>query len=130
MDTANKPTHTQHFFDLNFTVVAEIEEYRINYKVYDIVGLVENPEKPGVYDVPHWQEKDSVSSPNPVDSLERAEIFMEGTVKWDGCSDWLPYAVQNCYMHSCDREGLVRVGEVMARCWDMTKTLCPNWDGV
>lgn len=31
-------------------------------------------------------------------------------------------------MHSCDRNGLQRVGDVMAHCWDYAAKHCPGWD--
>ncbi|BAW19146.1 hypothetical protein [Ralstonia phage RP31] len=113
--------HIKHFLDLNFTVVAVPAEYRVEYTVYHIEGI-------GPDDAPLWHEKDASSSPSPVEKLEDAEVFLHGSVKWDGCSDWILDELQNNYMHSCDREGLLRVGEVMARCWDWTAELCPNWD--
>lgn len=109
------------FLDLGYTVKAEAHDYYVDYTVYQIDGVDG--------DKPLWHKKGAESTPSYVETLEEAEVFLNGSVKWDGCSNWSLDAMQkDVMMHSCDREGLVAVGEVMARCWDLTATLCPNWD--
>lgn len=118
----------KHFLDLMFTVVAEIKEYSVEYTVYDIDMLGENPTTKE-FDIPLWHRKGSSCTPDGVEKIEEAEVFMNGYVKWDACSNWSLDAMQRQVMyHACDREGLARVGEVMARCYDWTAELLPTWD--
>lgn len=104
------------FEDLWFAVTAEPDEYWVEYKVYTIFGLPVNGAPP-VY------AKDCA----PADGIKDADVFLHGRVKWDGCSDWyIDEQEDDSMIHSCSRDGLTRIGEVMARCWDMTKELCPK----
>lgn len=121
-------TYIKHFFDLEFTVVAVPHEFYVEYKIYEIVATEHGSVNPDGSEIPLWQMKDTDVRPVPVDKLEEAEVFLEGSVKWDGCSNWKLSALQQgIALHACDRKGLVRVGEIMARCWDWTEGICPKW---
>lgn len=92
------------FEDLWFYVKATPGEHRVHYEIYDIEGIGDGD----------------------TDHLLSEEPLITGHVKWDGCSDW-DFHTDHVLWHECDREGLVRIGAVLARCWDLTETLCGNW---
>jgi len=111
-----------HWDDLKFTVVATRHEYHVDYVLYEIAGFTEPGNKP------LWPKKDADPGPDFVESLDDAEPYLHGSVKWDGCSNWsFDEQDRGVMLHGCGREDLVNLGEVMARCWDLTKTLCKNW---
>jgi hypothetical protein len=110
--------------DLGFVIVADPQKYShaVCYKVYEVVG--EHQDGSFVF---HKEEGDI--HPNVVQTIEDATPYLDGSVKWDGCSNWtVGYNDSRAYlMHFCSREQLENLGKVMARCWDLTRELCPNW---
>lgn len=116
MDTA-LARHERHFFDLQFSVVAEVYSHRVDFKIYDMVAWAD--------DTPSWSGGGSCF----VGTLAEADVYLHGFVKWDGCSNW-HFNEQDCGMlHGCSRENVQRFGDVLGRCWDWTAELLSNWDG-
>lgn len=110
------------FDELGFTVVAEVKEYRVDFKVYDICGRTGSLDGPYVY-----HREGSVNSMDWVESLDDAEVYLHGSVKWDGCSDWYFDEQDRVMLHGCSRHDIERYGMIMAACWDMTKELLPSF---
>jgi len=117
-------SETKHFMELGFTVVAEPNEYHVDYTVYDHDGV--NVED----NSPRFHRRGATSSPDMVESINDAEIFLHGYVKWDGCSNWyFDEQKDGMMLHGCYRLDVLRFGLILAECWDWTKDLCPAWDG-
>lgn len=114
------------FRDLGFTVRAEVKEYLVEFKIYDIEGWVEDKTK-GVYDKPLWHERDAPTHPAFIETLECAEVYAHGDVKWDGCSNWHFDEQDRVMLHGCTRGKIQRFGDILGTCWDWTKELCPDW---
>jgi hypothetical protein len=112
--------------ELNITIVAVPHDYYVEFLVYNIDYWEERLEG----DVPFWHRAEAPCTPDGVPSLEAAEAYLSGSVKWDGCSNWHFDEQDRCMLHGCSREHLVRFGEMMAFCWDWAAELCPNWDDV
>ena len=112
--------------DLDVTVVVEVEDYCVSFKIYEVIGWTQGAS--GEWDVPDYQRDDAKDCGDWTDSVDDAELFMRGFVKWDGCSNWSFDSTQKCMYHACGRPGLTRIGEVMARCWDWTARTLPTWD--
>lgn len=110
----------KHVREVGFTFVAQPHDYHVDYTLYDIEGWTED-------DQPMWHKAGAVAWPHPVESLSDAEPYLHGHVKWDGCSNWHFDEQDRLMLHACSREGLMRLGEAMALCWDWTAELCPNW---
>lgn len=102
--------------DLRFTIIAEPDTHCVDYKIYDIVSS----------DPICWQAKDS-NGFELVDSLDAAEVYLHGGVKWDGCSNWHFDEQDRVMLHGCSRSDVQRFGNVMALCWEWTAELCPEW---
>lgn len=109
---------------LGFTIVATPHDYHVDFVIYDIEGWVEGATD-GVFDVPTWHR--AGSSSDWAKTLEEAEPYLHGSVKWDGCSNWHFDEQDRVMLHGCRREDVLRFGEVMAKCWDWTAELCPHW---
>lgn len=119
-------THIRHMEDLDFTIMAQVRDHRVDFCVYDIAGRVEGEVK-GVFDVPEWTKAGADVILDTTSDISEAACYLHGHVKWDGCSNWHFDEQDNCMLHACERSGLQRLGEVMARCWDWTAELLPNW---
>lgn len=54
-----------------------------------------------------------------VSRLSEAAVFLHGTVKWDGCSDWHIDECERCMLHFCERGHLGLISDILTRCWDL-----------
>lgn len=61
----------------------EFSDYWCDVKAYEIVML--DSERRGAQK--YFQRKDAVTSPDPVETTEEAEVYLEGYVKSDGCNE-------------------------------------------
>lgn len=118
---------TKHFEDIRFTVTATLQDAEgrhIDFVVYEIAGTdAETNEL-------CWNRKGATSLPDPVDTLCDAQPFLHGFVKWDGCSNWsFDQQDEGMMLHGCCRNDLTRIGEVMGRCWDITKDMLSSFEG-
>lgn len=110
----------KHFTNLNFTIAAKPQEYIVEYEIFDHDGITDNGE-------PLFHKRGSISSPDTVESIEEAEVYLSGYVKWDGCSNWYFNEQDRVMLHGCCRDDILRYGLIMAECFDLTKDLCENW---
>jgi hypothetical protein len=118
--------HTRHVESLNFTVVANVYSHYVEYVIYDIVAHGEG-ETEGVYDAPEWPRIGQVCGGDTVSNIVEAEVYLHGSVKWDGCSNWHFDEQDRVMLHGCSKEDIRRFGDIMALCWDWTAELCPAW---
>lgn len=120
--TATEPAKIiRHEPDLLFSIVAEPHAYCVEFKIYDMIEVGSDGKNFS------WPRIGAEHGMDVVTRLEWAEVYLSGSVKWDGCSNWHFDEQDRCMLHACSREGLLRLGEVMALCWDWTAELCPNW---
>ncbi len=69
----------------------------------------------------------SQCTPNPTEKLEEAEVFLSGSVKWDGCSNF--NLGEGGYYHFCSKQEAIDIGVLLGRLYDWAAKLIPNWDG-
>lgn len=109
------------FNDMGFTVVATPDSHHVDYKVYEVSGW----ESANVGDdptIPLYGDEFQTT-------LDGIDVFLHGSVKWDGCSNWWFDSQDKGHMlHGCSKDDLLHVGGIMAACWDWTKELCVNWN--
>lgn len=116
-----------HNVDLEFTIVAEIQQYKVDYTIYDIEGYAQG-DSLGIFDRPVWHKAGDKFYPSTVDTLEEAEPYLHGEVKWDGCSNWYFDEQDRNMLHGCCRKDVQRLGDVMAACWDWTAELLERFN--
>ncbi|WP_197962677.1 hypothetical protein [Burkholderia cenocepacia] len=116
--------HIRHSEALDFTIVAEVHESRVDFFVFDIIGWTGGR----LDSTPLWRRHRAESSSDLVEDISHAERYLHGRVKWDGCSDWYFDEQDRVMLHGCSRSDLQRLGDVMAACWDWASELCPNFD--
>lgn len=91
--------------------------YSVEFVVYPMYNWTKGNES-GV----SWELKNSVSSPNPVDSLDDAEWFIMGSVKWDSCTHY-KYNQDSCMLH---RDGMGGF-ETELRIWRKVYEAAREW---
>ena len=102
------------FDDIDFAVDVKVEEYRLWFKIYLVIGR-EYGGGPVQY-----QDKNRNYTAY-TDDLDKAELFAHGYVKFDSCSNWHFDIDEEIMWHACSRYELFRVGDVLSRCWDIAK---------
>jgi hypothetical protein len=108
------------FPELDFVVKITPGEYHADYAIYEILGT--HVDGTFVYN-----KAGADSTMEPVETIEEAQIFAHGSVKWDGCSNWHFDITDDCMLHGCDRETLLNVGRILEACWIMTREFCAHW---
>jgi hypothetical protein len=98
-----------HFDD--FTIVFQNEEHYVNITVYEIVGTLNDGKETKEY-----QRKGFPTSPDCVESIEEAEVYLNGSIKWDGCSDL--YLGDEGYYHFCGKQDAAKLGKLIEYLYD------------
>lgn len=71
------------------TLVEQFDDFTIRWKYQSHWAGIEVFEMLGMEDdgTRIYNKKDYVTSPDPVGSIDEAEPYLTGSIKWDGCSD-------------------------------------------
>lgn len=118
-DAAVGSVHQFHWHDIWFSAIATVAETRVKIKIYEIEGYSGN------HETIYWKALDSNGT---TDDITQAKVFMDADVKWDGCSNWLINEMtEGVYSHCCSREDVVHLGEMLKRCFDISRELVPSW---
>ena len=108
---------TKHLPDINMSFLAVPSEATVKFTIYEIDSYISN----GM--IPLFHRKNSTCYPDPIDDMRKADVYMEGCVKFDGCSNWNFPELKHAWLHCCSREELNKVSAVMQACWDTAKEL-------
>jgi hypothetical protein len=109
--------HFKTFKNLGYSVAAISHSHYVEYTAYQITGWGGTEANIPLYGDYAYTDK--------VD--DAPDVFLHGSVKWDGCSNWDIDELCRRMSHSCDRQTLVNIGLILAECYDWTKELCEAW---
>jgi len=110
--------------DIWFYCVATIDgqnDFHVDIKVYRVVSFDEK-------DVPYFKRFGAASGMDMVGVHKDAQVYLEGRVKWDGCSDFRFTEHDRCALHFCEKESAQNLGVLMGRIYDMAKEMMPKAD--
>lgn len=111
-----------------FSAKATPHGHYVDFVIYEIMSLGDDGK--GNYTVPGYTKfakEGSTFLYDDAEGLADADVYLHGSVKWDGCSDWMfNHNAKNRMLHGCGRKDLANIGEAMTRCWDWTQTLIPD----
>lgn len=65
----------------------------------------------------NFQKKGSPSSPDYEPNLQQAERYMEGSIRFDGCSN--VRFLNTGYLHFCGNKDAIRIGDIMKQLYAM-----------
>lgn len=120
--------HIQEWPDIMFTAKATTHGHYVEFVIYAIMGFGDDGK--GNYTAPiytKFAKEGSAFLYDDADWLDDAAVYLHGTVKWDGCSDWLfDDNAKNRMLHGCGRKDLSNIGEALTRCWDWAAELIPD----
>ena len=114
--------------DGEFTIIAEIHEYHMDFQAYECIGHLA-----GDIWIPSYQKKNAHTWLVGTEDIEDAEPYIDGYIKWDGCIHWNFKPDDDGYEHWCGRshvkEELARLGRLFDRLYDAVNELLPSYDG-
>lgn len=106
-----------------FTECEVAPEHVVEVKVYELLGI-ETLQKPGRI---LFQDGNVSRDRYSTTAMSEAEVFMEGDIKWDGCSNWSFYPADNCAIHFCGADDAAKLGELFKRLYEEAEHLIPAW---
>lgn len=110
------------FPDLSFLVVASLVNTHVaEFRIYNVAGFMDDER-------PLFERRGSRTF-DPTESIDEADPFATGRVKWDGCSDWHFDECDRVNIHGCTRHDVTRIGDVLGKCWDMAAEMIEAWSG-
>lgn len=121
-------TRIEHYADIGYAVRVDWRgpdgddeggAYHVDFKA---VAYYPNRDGP-----PQYQRADALCSPDLVESIDGAEVFAEGSVKWDGCADFT-ISEEGVCIHTCTRADMIAIGTLIARVHDVAAELMPMAD--
>lgn len=120
------------FENIGWTILAEVEtnDCYINFKMYSISGAVASiagvPPKPEERLI--YEEKDANSGMDTVSNLEEAQVFMSGSLKWDGCSNVKFDEQDNSMLHFCGLSGWQNLAKAIEKLHELAVEIMPRAD--
>lgn len=63
-----------------------------------------------------------------IPEIDNAQVFFEGSIKWDGCSNWEFFNENGLMEHFCERKQAVNFGELFSRLYDLGRDLISKAD--
>jgi hypothetical protein len=125
----------EHWDDEAITVIFTHDEYAVYFRAVEIIATA--IVGPGDFKADRgWTKKGAVNSSELVYDPMEAERYIDGHVKWDGCSN-INFGDESSdgYMHFCGREGIEQMSKVLlrvfARCGELLgdRALKGAWHG-
>lgn len=55
-----------------------------------------------------------------------AEVYLHGTIRWDGCSDWSFYPADNCMIHLCGPGDADELHWLLKTCYSLVADAMPD----
>lgn len=101
------------FQDIGYAVTADKQEYYVKFRVYRLFTVDDEV----MYEA--WNEG-GAAYPEP--DISKAAVFLEGTVKFDGCGD-LRFTDGLNNAHFCGRVAARQFGTLLDRLWDIAAEL-------
>ena len=122
VEPPKKPPQIHNEVKLGFTIKIQedpVYENFIEVTAYKILGIDSNTNEI------LWDNGNG----RPTIDMEEAEVFMEGNIRWDGCSNWRFYPADNCALHFCGVEDAQEVMNLWKWIYDFAADHFPNWEG-
>lgn len=84
----------------------------MGFEVFELCGREMN-------DKPMLKLKNATNGMDEANSFETASMYMEGHIKWDGCTNYTFPAQNDCMLHECSRKGAKAVAQIWDRLYDL-----------
>jgi hypothetical protein len=99
-----------------FTIACKPFEHCCDFEVFEILSS----EPTTLWNLP------SGTRPDPTDELSKAERFLHGSIKWDGCSNWHFDIQDDCMIHFCSAQDAAAIGVLLNELYRIADELIPG----
>lgn len=116
----------EHLDDIGFTVAWQLDsDHRCDFTAYEIIcPYIEGQQERS------WHAKGYTSSSDCVESIDLAQPFVHGYVRWDGCSNWHFDEQDSIMLHFCSKDEAGNIGRLLERLYEIAAKAIPAWDGL
>ena len=117
-----KETKVIHNRNLCFSIIAEYDKEKPYYVEFKILEIVAQNISPPVLNLENlmWHKEGSSCHPDPTDNINDAELYLSGSIKWDGCSNWM---FENSPYHFCGRDSAINIGKLLENLYNLAKDI-------
>lgn len=102
--------------DLYAAEMKACNEHVVDFKLY-VIGMGLNDTKPIFFDDDH----------NEVE-IEKAPVFMQGHIKWDGCCNYTFPEQESCMLHMCGFKDFERLNLVIKKMYELVPSIIKTAD--
>lgn len=90
----------EHYEDLWFSVIYRVSDYSVDFECYQWMYVYEG--------APHYElEYSGDGAASAVSDIDKAETYLTGMVKWDGCSHfYFGGKEKDGYIHLCGKNSV------------------------
>jgi hypothetical protein len=115
------PTTTETIRDVDKyeIVVTNLQSHFFDFVVYEVIGRDEAGNR-------FYNGEGYDCSPDLVGDRDKAQKFLDGSIKWDGCVN---FSVEDEPIHFCSRSDAIEFGKILPEIYDMGKELIPGYEG-
>jgi hypothetical protein len=123
--------------DLSYVVRWWGSDYHIDFDVLyingrdateHVNGAVTPVQTEGLPDGLFVELRDALNGTDTADTLDDAEVYVHGTIKWDGCSHLSFPSTATCMMHLCGLKSWLDFANLIARLPKTLGPMVPKWD--
>lgn len=100
-------------------VVTELTSHVLPFVVYGVLGRGADGKR--VYN-----REGYTSSPDPVEDRAKAQKFIDGSLKWDGC---INFTVEDQPLHFCSRSDVEEFNKILPTVYDLAAKHITSWEG-
>lgn len=113
-------TTVRHYDDIDFTVTVVNHELYAEFACYRVIGgsaQADESSPSRLYD------RRGSTHTDPVGDLSDAQVYLHGSIKWDGCSNWNYDEQERVMLHFCRKEQAAAIGVLFTRMYEWAKEL-------
>jgi len=108
----------------NYAIRVNLDSHNVGFEIKRIYGETVEPPPAGLW---LYQIEGAVCSSDDTTDFDAGEKFIEGFIKWDGCSNW-SFHTEDCMAHFCGRKDATSIGRLLDRLFDITKERLATYD--
>jgi len=112
----------KHWNGIDFAVwmIRENDNPYVNFKAYEIVGYGVNPSTI-LYHLENY-----TGSGDETETLDKAQVYLSGSIKWDGCSNMQFDEQENVMLHFCGKHNIEKLGTLLSRLYELAAEMMPE----
>ena len=111
---------SKHFKDIYYSVFAEVYSHYIEFKVYPIFAIEHNT------NAILWEKRESPII-DGTKELDKAQVFLSGSIKWNNCSNWKFDIQDKVMLHFCSKQESMNLGILFERLYKIAEDHVPHY---